>query len=141
MNHDAVEHVSASVGPQLKRGLDAALRSRPPPSALPALVADVLHRTLQQVEDALVADFLALLPQDPAAVARLDPLRARELLNDKSSPNAGYHRTSRAFGGTTALVALVDAARANLWVANVGDCIAGACLISLPRRRSPWGER
>ena len=71
MNHDAVEHVSTSVGPQLRRGLDAALRSRPPPSALPALVADVLRRTLQQVEDALVADFLALLPQDPAAVAGL----------------------------------------------------------------------
>jgi pyruvate dehydrogenase phosphatase len=30
--------------------------------------------------------------------------------------------------GTTALVALVDASKENLWIANVGDCVAGVFL-------------
>ena len=125
MNHDTADHVSAVVGPSLKKQLDATIRARPAETALPSLVGDAMRRTLQDVDAALIADFLALLPRDAEAVGRLEPARAKAILNDKSSANGGHGRTARAFGGTTALVALVDPGRRQLWVANVGDCVAG----------------
>lgn len=138
MNHDTVDHVSAVVGPHLKSLLDGALRARPPPAALPALVGDLMRRTLKHVDDGLLTEFLALLPRDPDALARLDPARVRAVLNDKSGRAGGYRRTARAFGGSTALITLVDPTRAHLWVANVGDCVAGEWPDRL--RLRPQGE-
>ena len=38
------------------------------------------------------------------------------------------------FGGSTALVTLVDPRRRHLWVANVGDCVAGRSSATLEPR-------
>ena len=125
MNHDAVDHVSRMVGPHLKNRLESALRARSQPSTLPSLVGDLMQKTLRRVDEQLISDFLALLPRDPAILPGLDSAHAKAVLNDKSSPNGGFYRTARAFGGTTALLAVVDPTRSHLWVANVGDCVAG----------------
>ncbi|KAH9942305.1 protein serine/threonine phosphatase 2C [Epithele typhae] len=125
MNHDAVDHVSAVVGPLLRRELDAALRAAPSPSCPPNAVADLLRRTLERVDADLISAFTSLFPADPT---HADPSHAHALLNDKGKgPGdgaAGHWRAARAFGGSTALVALVDPTQANLWVANIGDCVA-----------------
>ncbi|CDO76720.1 hypothetical protein BN946_scf184796.g14 [Trametes cinnabarina] len=125
MNFDTVEHVSAALGPYVKTSLAAALRSRPSPSALPTLVTGILEQSLAHIDSALVSDFLTIFPSaEPEALRRHDPSRMKQLINDISSEKAGYFRTARAFGGTTALVTLVDPTKSHLWVANVGDCIA-----------------
>ncbi|KAI9067130.1 protein serine/threonine phosphatase 2C [Trametes sanguinea] len=125
MNFDTVEHISAALGPYVKSSLAAALRSRHTPSALPKLVSGILEQSLSHIDSALVSDFLAIFPSaEPEALRRHDPSRIKQLLNDTSSENAGYLRTARAFGGTTALVTLADPTKSHLWVANVGDCIA-----------------
>ncbi|KAI0769315.1 protein serine/threonine phosphatase 2C [Trametes elegans] len=128
MNHDTVDHISAALGPYVRDALAAALRSRPTSTALPALVSDVLKRALVHLDGALVSEFLALFPsRDPAALRKLEPARVKQILGSApgaASPKSGHHTTARAFGGTTALVSLVDPTRSQLWVANVGDSTA-----------------
>ncbi len=126
MNHDTVDHVSAAFGPYLKGSLEAALRSKTPSSSLPTLVSDLLKQSLQHIDDALISDFIALFPSEEADVlTRIQPAHVESILNEKKGESSGYRKTARAFGGTTALVTLVDPARRHLWVANVGDCVAG----------------
>ncbi len=125
MNHDTADHVSTHFGPYLKSRLESALRSRPSPSALPKLVSDILKHSLEHIDGAMISEFLALFPREPNALTRLDPARARRLVNEKKGESSGYSKTARAFGGTTALVTLVNPTRSHLWVANVGDCVAG----------------
>ena len=73
----------------------------------------------------MISEFVALFPGEPEAFSKLNPARASELLNDGHGNSSGFYRTARAFGGTTALVTLVDPTRRHLWVANIGDCVAG----------------
>ncbi|TBU29547.1 protein serine/threonine phosphatase 2C [Dichomitus squalens] len=124
MNHDCVDYVSTAFGPHLRGLLDASLRSRPSPSALSALVSNLLRQTLEYVDQTMTSDFLALFPRELDAVSRLNPTHVRNLVNDKTTASSSYHKTARAFGGSTALVTLVDPTRSHLWVANVGDCVA-----------------
>ena len=125
MNHDCVDYVSTAFGPHLRGLLNASLRSRPPPSGLPALISSLLRQALHNIDQTITSDFLALFPRELDAVSKLNPMHVKNLLNDKTRESSGYHKTARAFGGTTALVTLVDPTRSKLWVANVGDCVAG----------------
>ncbi|TFK94610.1 protein serine/threonine phosphatase 2C [Polyporus arcularius HHB13444] len=138
MNHDTADHVSTHFGPYLKSRLDSALRSRPSPSALPKLVSDILKHSLEHIDGAMISEFLALFPREPNALTRLDPARARRLVNEKKGESSGYSKTARAFGGTTALVTLVDPTRSHLWVANVGDCVA---VLGEKDRSGKWRSR
>ncbi|KAI0674993.1 phosphatase 2C-like domain-containing protein [Trametes maxima] len=126
MNHHTVDHISESLGPYVKASLAAALRSRPPPeSTLPALVSDILKCSLEHVDGALVSEFLALFPSaDAKELRKLSSSQIKQLLSDASGTRSGHRTAARAFGGSTALVTLVDPARRHLWVANVGDCVA-----------------
>ncbi|KAI0743790.1 protein serine/threonine phosphatase 2C [Daedaleopsis nitida] len=126
MNHDTVDHVSTTFGPRLKGALQAALRLNPSPTSLSALVSDLLKQSLVRTDEDVIAAFLDTFPtRDQTALARLEPGRVREVLSEqKDREDSGYRKTSRAFGGTTALVTLVDPARRHVWVANVGDCVA-----------------
>lgn len=134
MNHHTVDHISAALGPYLKDSLAAALRSRPPDSKIPALVTSVLERSLEHLDNTLVSDFLSVFPSGKAEELRsLHPSRVKQLLSDCPSAEkgpSGYLRAARAFGGTTALVTLVDPTKSHLWVANIGDCIAGTSITS-----------
>ncbi|KAI0356170.1 protein serine/threonine phosphatase 2C [Trametes cingulata] len=125
MNHDTVDHISAALGPYLKDSLAAALRSRPSSSALPSLVSGIVKHALEYLDGRLVSDFLNLFPStEPQKLRALEASRVKQLLRDTSGENSGYRRTARAFGGTTALVSLVDPTKSHLWVGNVGDCVA-----------------
>ncbi|KAL1942654.1 hypothetical protein VTO73DRAFT_4894 [Trametes versicolor] len=128
MNHHTVDHISAALGPYLKDSLAAALRSRPPDPKIPAIVSSVLERSLEHLDGTLVSDFLSVFPSTKAEELRgLHPSRVKQLLSDCPPGEkglSGYIRAARAFGGTTALVTLVDPTKSHLWVANVGDCVA-----------------
>ena len=134
MNHDCVDFVSTRFGPYLKSLLDASLRSYPSPSALPSLVSGLLRQALEHIDQILVSDFVGLFPRELDALRRVNPTHAKNRVNDKGGENSGYHKTARAFGGSTALVTLVDPRRRHLWVANVGDCVAGRSSATLEPR-------
>ncbi|KAI0829675.1 protein serine/threonine phosphatase 2C [Trametes gibbosa] len=127
MNHHTVDHISAALGPHLKDSLAAALRSGHSQSALNTLVSGVIGHSLESLDGALVSDFLDVFPSSkPEELRRLQPSRVKQLLRGPPTDrkNTGHLKAARAFGGTTALVALVDPTESYLWVANVGDCVA-----------------
>ncbi|PIL34209.1 hypothetical protein GSI_03920 [Ganoderma sinense ZZ0214-1] len=138
MNHDCVDFVSTRFGPYLKSLLDASLRTCPSPSALPSLVSGLLRQALLHIDQILVSDFIGLFPRELDALRRVNPTHAKNRVNDKGGENSGYRKTARAFGGSTALVTLVDPRRRHLWVANVGDCVA---VLAEQDRSGNWGSR
>jgi pyruvate dehydrogenase phosphatase len=61
----------------------------------------------------------------PSGVGGLSEQEIRTIINDGGENSA---RVARGMQGTTALVALLDPTRTNLWVASLGDCQAGKFL-------------
>jgi pyruvate dehydrogenase phosphatase len=70
---------------------------------------------------------LELFPGGLASLPDRTDEEIQAVVNDFTGPSAGanYKRARLCLYGTTALVALVDPAHENLWVANLGDCEAG----------------
>lgn len=60
------------------------------------------------------------------ALADLDDDAVRAIVNDREDGMQAYAKVRLCMYGTTALVVLVDGRGENLWVANLGDCQAGA---------------
>ncbi|OBZ68173.1 Protein phosphatase 2C C10F6.17c [Grifola frondosa] len=119
MNHDAVEVVSHKLSPRIKESLESLLRTTPAHSFSPELVSSVLSQAITQLDNLILSEFLELFPG-----GHIDMAHVRQVINDQSGTGEGYRKTASALGGTTALVALTDPAKANIWVANLGDCCA-----------------
>ena len=92
----------------------------------PLQISEILSRAIVDVDTAITSDFLSLFPPGGPNV-RSDVMKA--YINDASSGGARHIRVSRMLGGTTALLTLFHEASSNLWVANLGDCCAGLCVI------------
>ncbi|KAH9855204.1 protein serine/threonine phosphatase 2C [Lenzites betulinus] len=127
MNHHTVDHISAALGPYLQDSLAAALRSEHSQSRLSStLVSDTIRSSLAHLDSTLISDFLNVFPSsEPEELRRLEHSRVKQLLSTTPADRtSGHLKAARAFGGTTALVALVDPTESHLWIANVGDCVA-----------------
>ena len=70
-------------------------------------------------------DVLALFPGGIHALMSLSDEEIRDIINDPYGDFENSKKIQLCLHGTTALVALVDSARENLWIANLGDCQAG----------------
>lgn len=92
--------------------------------AISGLLRDCIAGFDQSLTDAL----LALFP-DVGAIERLTDEEIQERIRDTGTGGDGRAEAAaavaRCMRGTTALVALTDPRRANLWVASLGDCVAG----------------
>jgi hypothetical protein len=96
-------------------------------AALPSSVSSALRSGIAAFDDSIAHGVTALFPDGGAeGLVRLADADIRRVINDGGQNAAGVLRAMR---GTTALVALVDPERRNLWVASLGDCQAGAPLL------------
>lgn len=88
---------------------------------------DVLSKGIMAFDDAIAGDVLELFPGGLASLPSRSDEEIQAVVNDFAGPSAGanYKKARLCLYGTTALVALVDPAHENLWVANLGDCEAG----------------
>lgn len=82
------------------------------------------------MDDQITEEFLAIFPGGPQAVAKLSDRKILELINQRGN----VAKIKRCMSGSTVLVALVDPRHENLWVASLGDCLAGEFrkIVSLP---------
>jgi pyruvate dehydrogenase phosphatase len=96
------------------------------------VVADVLRRSIRSFDEAIAQDVLDLFPGGLDGLWRLPNDYVCRVINDGGE---NFKKTKLCMYGTTALVALVDPTRENLWTANLGDCQGGASrrLRSIPR--------
>jgi pyruvate dehydrogenase phosphatase len=104
----------------------------------------MLSRRIAAFDNAIAGDVLELFPGGIESLPGLTDEEIQVVVNDFAVPGsngaggaggagANYKKARLCLYGTTALVALVDPAHENLWVANLGDCEAGTCLV--PRKQ------
>lgn len=104
-------------------------------------ISGLLRNCIASFDQSLTDALLALFP-DVGAIERLTDEEIQERIRDTGTGGDGRAEAAaaaavaRCMRGTTALVALTDPRRANLWVASLGDCVAGefrmflSCFIS-----------
>ena len=100
----------------------------------------MLSSHITAFDNAIAGDVLELFPGGIESLPGLTDEEIQAVVNDFAVPGGGgsngagsgsganYKKARLCLYGTTALVALVDPAHENLWVANLGDCEAGTCL-------------
>jgi pyruvate dehydrogenase phosphatase len=91
------------------------------------VVREMLSKGITAFDDAIAGDVLELFPGGLASLPSRSDEEIQAVVNDFTGPSAGanYKKARLCLYGTTALIALVDPAHENLWVANLGDCEAG----------------
>lgn len=110
------------------------------PLPTPDTIRHTLSNRIMAFDNAIAGDVLELFPGGIESLPGLTDEEIQAVVNDFSVPGgagsngagagtgANYKKARLCLYGTTALVALVDPAHENLWVANLGDCEAGTCL-------------
>lgn len=83
---------------------------------------------IQAVDDEILAQMLALFPGGGSseALEKLSDDDIRAIIND-GGPN--LHKVHLCMRGTTVVVSLVDPEAKDLWIASLGDSVAGKFLI------------
>ncbi|KAI0263731.1 phosphatase 2C-like domain-containing protein [Gloeopeniophorella convolvens] len=121
-----VEHTAHHLPIIVKQFLQKAISGPCAPTPGPDVVRDILSNAIVSFDDAIAGDILELFPGGVASLANRTDEEIQAVVNDfgGSSGGANYQKARLCLYGTTALVALVDPAHENLWVANLGDCEA-----------------
>jgi pyruvate dehydrogenase phosphatase len=105
-------------------------------SALPGMISDglitssrsvddvsrVLYESICALDKEIQDGVTGLFANDVDALAKLSEGAVDDIVR------ANYEKLLLGMTGTTALIALVDEKKENLWIANLGDCQAGACV-------------
>lgn len=94
------------------------------PSRHPDHVSKVLTDAVVAFDDSIAQDFLNLVP-DAQTIAQMTDDQLRILIDDLEASPDHNKLLNRCMHGSTALIALLDPPKHNLWVASLGDCQAG----------------
>lgn len=106
-------------------------------SVLPRMIADGLINSSRSVEDVSRVLYESIRVLDKQIQDGVTGLFANDVDVLVKLPEdaiddivkANHDKLLLGMTGTTALIALVDEKKENLWIANLGDCQAGACWI------------
>jgi len=116
--HETADYACESLPEFLKSELIAALEKDPTPTS--EVISDILTAGILSFDDSIGQALLDIFPS-PGAVKAMSDEEIRRIVNDDGPNSKAVLRCMR---GTTVLVALVDPAKSNLWVASLGDCAA-----------------
>lgn len=122
--HDTVDYVLTALPNIIKTALISAFKKSYAGTLSPDAVSDILDHSIQSLDHALTTDLLRLFPNSPY----IDQLSDEEIsatVNDIESGGVNSNIVARCMRGSTILVSLVDPSGSNLWVASLGDSIAG----------------
>lgn len=90
----------------------------------PDCIAEDLADAIVAFDDSIAQDFLRLVP-DPDTTSQMTDAQLAAMIHALESSPEHSASINRCMHGTTALIALLDPSRQNLWVASLGDCQAG----------------
>jgi pyruvate dehydrogenase phosphatase len=129
---DGAGHAGAETAAYAATHLPALLHSRlatllagdPDRAHLCQSISDAIQDGIRAFDDALTAGLKAVFPESPEEIERLSDAEIRRRLAD--DPDGSKRaKVIRCMRGTTVVLAITDAARENVWVANLGDSVAG----------------
>lgn len=120
-----VEHVSRHLPIIIRNFLEKALTDDPDAALSISTVSEILQRSITSFDEAIAADVLDLIPGGLDSLDAVSDEYIQEVINDQERGGDNFQKARLCMYGTTALVALVDPLRENLWIANLGDSEAG----------------
>lgn len=121
-----VEHTAHHIPIIIQEFLTKEYARNPGVVSHPASVAKILKHAISSFDRDIVRDVAQLFPDGlGASLDKLSDSEIRAIINDYDNGLKNYKKVQLCLYGTTALVALVDPKRENVWVANLGDCQAG----------------
>ena len=88
-------------------------------------ISRVLSDSIRTLDKEIQDGVTGLFANDVDALAKLSEDAVDDIVREN------HEKLLLGMTGTTALIALVDKKKENLWIANLGDCQAGVCLIGL----------
>jgi len=118
--HETSEHTVQSLPPIIKSHLEIVLASDP--DATPSTIGDVFSRVIQGFDKSFEDDLKAVLPKN---FESLSDEELRVVINDQATGGRVYTKVMRCMRGACSVIAVVDPAKENLWIVNLGDCEAG----------------
>lgn len=125
VNHATVEFAAQMLPGVVRKSLQAAAANNAEPRQ--EVISRLLSDAIASVDNAIVAEFMRILPGGESFVRHLDSAAARTFINDRPGGGSRYSAASRMLGGSTALLTLFEERTGRLWVANLGDSCAGIC--------------
>jgi pyruvate dehydrogenase phosphatase len=134
-----VKHVVRHLPVVIRDVLREAFRKQSDRNFAPQFISDLLSQSITSFDNAIAQDVLDLFPGGLQNISAYSDAELRRVINDQHTGGENYYKVRLCVYGTTALVALVDPERENLWVANLGDCQAGASA-SPPPCRPHWSD-
>ncbi|KAF9516475.1 hypothetical protein BS47DRAFT_1340814 [Hydnum rufescens UP504] len=93
-------------------------------SLKPEDVSKILSEQIVAFDAKMASDIKDLFPSDLSAIEKMDPDEVSKIIEDLDVTGSNHAKVLRGMRGSTALLALVDKQRENLWIANLGDCQA-----------------
>jgi pyruvate dehydrogenase phosphatase len=119
--HDTVNYVHKRLPSMVKMSLQALLQSTPTTSLKPELVSEALCNTVRHLDESMRSHLFDFLPHDH--LTKMSDTQLNRLISQRYSEwNAISARCTQ---GSTALLALSDPLKKNVWILNLGDSIAG----------------
>ncbi|KAI0034976.1 protein serine/threonine phosphatase 2C [Vararia minispora EC-137] len=132
-----VEHTAYHLPIIVAEHLEKHLSRRLSPSTVldPEVVRQILTIAVTSFDEAIAGDVLDLFPGGLDTIASRSDDEIRRVINDFDGTGENYKKARLCLYGTTALVALVDPAHENMWVAGLGDCEA---VLVAPASNGSW---
>jgi pyruvate dehydrogenase phosphatase len=90
-----------------------------------SIISATLQQTISDFDDYIKTQFLELFPGGVRQVSKMSGSEIREYINDHNKGGVRYAKAIRCMRGTTAVIAILSPKRKHLWVANIGDSMAG----------------
>ncbi|TDL24204.1 protein serine/threonine phosphatase 2C [Rickenella mellea] len=134
-SHETVDYVADCLPPIVRDALQQTLSRGP---ANYAKISEVLHNSIVHLDNSITSQFLKLFPAGPHGISQLSDSQLRAIIQEPNRNSPNYMKALRCMRGSTALITLTDPRGENLWVANLGDCLA--VLVSR-RRDGSWRGR
>ena len=129
MGEDTVQHVFYHLPRIIQDYLLDVFKENPSLNIAPDFISDLISHAINSFDEAITADVLNLFPGGIESLSKYSDEEIQKIINDQDKGGLNYRKARLCMYGTTALVALVDPDRENLWVANVGDCRASTSTV------------
>jgi len=118
--HEASEHTVQSLPPLIRSHLESALTSDA--HATPSAISESFAKAIQIFDKSFEDDLKAVIPEN---FESLSDRELQVLINDQSTGGRVYAKVMRCMRGACSAIAVIDPAKENLWIVNLGDCEAG----------------
>lgn len=118
--HEASEHTVQSLPPLVRSHLESVLTNDS--NATPSAIGESFAKAVQIFDRSFEDDLKAVIPEN---FETLSDRELQVLINDQATGGRVYTKVIRCMRGACSAIAVIDPAKENLWIVNLGDCEAG----------------